>query len=68
MHFYGAGAVLGRLNRDQNIETATGALSTGPGLSLLLYDSFLFSFYYAWGWATTGQQSSDFSLSLRKIY
>ena len=68
MHFYGAGAVLGRINRTENIETATGALSTGPGLSLLLYDSLLFSFYYAWGWATTGQQSSDISLSLRKVY
>ncbi|MFA6033973.1 MAG: hypothetical protein WC889_13825 [Myxococcota bacterium] len=62
-------AQFGVINRNANYdETFMGAFSMGPGISTLIYDSFLLSFYYFFGVTTNGFYNWESSLNFSKVF
>jgi hypothetical protein len=68
LHLFCDLAAFGRILRKDNSEEPAGAFSAGPGLSLLLYDTFMFRLHYAYGRATTGDSGWELGMSLRKVF
>ncbi|MBI5527813.1 MAG: hypothetical protein HY897_15900 [Deltaproteobacteria bacterium] len=68
LHVFCDLAAFGRISRKDNSEELAGALSAGPGLSLLLYDTFMFRLHYAYGRATTGDSGWELGMSFRKVF
>ena len=68
LHGFADGTVYETIDHTANTQHFGAAFAAGPGLSLLLYDSFFFRLYYAYGRTTENDSGWELSMSLRKVY